>query len=552
MRTLYFDCKSGISGDMTVGALLDLKLPGIDLHYLNDSLSKLHLHGERIYGRTHEASKHGIAGTKFEVCSEAVPHDDAHHGGGCEGVYANIGDYLKDEYLFDHNHIKDLNSSTMYDSNHRPVIDIDYIRRLYNLKDAHHDLDDESDLLRSDEIAAAEESAAGELIESCTVDLHHDHDFDHMHGGDEHHTHDHDHTHDHGHDHHHGHSHDSAHTHSHEEGEHAHIHVHGEQRGIREIFHIFNNCDLEYKVRASILKTFLILAFAESKVHGVTIDKIHFHEVGAIDSIGDIASVAILLHAIDAKHIIFSDIYEGSGQIMCDHGLMPVPVPATLELLTSNNIPFIQTKVSGELITPTGAVITAYFGNVFGALMPRMSDVKIGIGCGTKDFPQANVLRVALGDSIDEGMMTGDEVAVLETNIDDMTSEALAYVCDLLMREGALDVWQTPIVMKKGRSAVMLSAICAKEKLDATCKRILENTSSIGLRYYYTSRVKMDRRVVDVLTEYGPAKIKVSSLKNIEKSAPEYDTVAALAAKHKVPFERVYKAVLNAYAKLRK
>ncbi|MHC1693797.1 MAG: nickel pincer cofactor biosynthesis protein LarC [Eubacteriales bacterium] len=481
MKTLYFDCKSGISGDMTVAALLDLGLDGIDIDFLNSMLYTLPLGEGRICGDLFMSSKCRIAGSKFDVLpAEYEGQEDC----GCGFSHDHDHEHEHDhEHGHDHPHI--------HESDHH----------VHN----HNHTD-------------------------CDCGHEHDHD-SHDHGHD---------SHDHG-DGHHNHDHHIGHTHTHADpSNHSH-------RGLHDIIHIFEHSGLTRRAKDMAIDAFKRLAKAEATVHGTTIHDVHFHEVGAVDSIADIASAAILIDAINPGQVLFSVINEGSGSVKCAHGIMPVPVPATLELLSSSDIPFRQMDAQGEMITPTGAVIAACFGTGWGQSIPVMKNMSYGVGCGTKDFPHANILRVYFGDTQEDA--EHDEVVVLECNIDDMTPEALSFACERLLSAGALDVWQSPVVMKKGRAAVILSVLCVPSAEKELCGLILSETSTIGVRRCGVSRVKMRREIVSVSTAYGEGFIKVSSYGSTVKAVPEYESVKELSLKSGRPFSDIYGDILYTYQK---
>ena len=344
-KILYLDCASGISGDMTVGALLDLGASREKLVRALDSLgvSGYHLH----FGRT---KKCGIDAYDFDVHLEEEEH--------------------------------------------------------------HHD---------------------------------HEHGHEHEHSHDEH---DHEHHHDHEHTHDHEHSHDHAHTH-----DHMHPHVH---RNIHDIFEIIDRLDASDRVKNLARRMFEIVAGAESKAHGIPVSEVHFHEVGAIDSIVDVISAAFCLEDLGIHRVVVSPLSEGHGFARCQHGLMPVPVPATANIAAAQGLELTLRDVEGEMVTPTGAAIAAAF-RTEAALPKKYQIEKIGIGAGNKDFAHANILRAMLLTDKTVEVETGkdghDESSmwVMEANLDDCTGEALGYAMEVLLEAGARDVWYTPAYMKKNR-----------------------------------------------------------------------------------------------------
>ena len=431
-KTLYLECNSGISGDMTVGALLDL---GADRKVLEDALASLGVDGYHLHFGTTE--KCGIKAYDFDVHLEYEEH-----------VHEHCHDH-------DHEHTHD----------------------------------------------------------------HGDHDHDH---GD--HDHDHEHTHDH------GHTHDHMHPHTH--------------RNLYDIYTIIDRLQSSDKVKQLARRIFEIVAEAESKAHGLPIDQVHFHEVGAIDSIVDIISTAVCLDNLGIEKVIVSPLAEGQGYVRCQHGTLPVPVPATANIAQAYGLKLRFTETPGEMVTPTGAAIAAALST--GASMPKnYRIVKIGIGAGNKDFDHANILRAMLIEEEEEEKTDGLEL--LETNLDDCIGEALGYTMNLLLKAGANDVWYTPIYMKKNRPAYMLSVLCRESNREVMEDIIFTHTTSIGIRRFPAERTALDRRKIQVETAYGTADVKVCSYKGKNYCYPEYDSVSALCDKQeKADYNTVYQAAAKA------
>ena len=431
-KTLYLECNSGISGDMTVGALLDL---GADRKVLEDALASLGVDGYHLHFGTTE--KCGIKAYDFDVHLEYEEH-----------VHEHCHDH-------DHEHTHD----------------------------------------------------------------HGDHDHDH---GD--HDHDHEHTHDH------GHTHDHMHPHTH--------------RNLYDIYTIIDRLQSSDKVKQLARRIFEIVAEAESKAHGLPIDQVHFHEVGAIDSIVDIISTAVCLDNLGIEKVIVSPLAEGQGYVRCQHGTLPVPVPATANIAQAYGLKLRFTETPGEMVTPTGAAIAAALNT--GASMPKnYRIVKIGIGAGNKDFDHANILRAMLIEEEEEEKTDGLEL--LETNLDDCTGEALGYTMNLLLKAGANDVWYTPIYMKKNRPAYMLSVLCRESSRETMEDIIFTHTTSIGIRRFPAERTALERRKIQVETVYGSADVKVCSYKGKNYCYPEYDSVSGLCDKQKdIDFNTVYEAAVKA------
>jgi len=418
MKTLYFDCSSGISGNMVLGALTEIIG---DETYLVEELKKLNIEGYHI--EISKSQKKGITGTYVEVTVEG-----------------------KDEYGHVH-HIHD------------------------------HD--------------------------------HHHHDHDHHHNHDHHH-----HDHDHGHHHHHDHEH----------------------RNLDDVNAVIDHSSLEEPVKDLAKRIFLRVARAESKVHGKPLSEVHFHEVGALDSIVDIVGAAILLERIRPDKVISSVVNEGYGFIECAHGTMSVPVPATSEILAEAGVKYRQIDVDTELVTPTGAAIIAEIADSF-IPMPAMKVEKIGWGAGKKDISIPNLLKVSLGRIEDEG-----DFIVMETNVDDCSGEILAYTMNRLMDQGALDVFYTPVYMKKNRPAYLLTVTCNSSDMEKLQEIIFRETTTIGIRYRHEQRTKLDREPVEIDTPYGCIEGKKVVYKDQVYIYPEYESVKKTAESTGYPLKEVFRA----------
>lgn len=408
MKVLYFDCSSGISGNMTLGALMELI---DDPHYLQNELNKVHVDGYHLH--VSKAKKNGITGTYVDV---HIEHEHHHHN---------------------------------------------------------HD--------------------------------HHEH---------HHHDHEHEHHHEHGHHHH----------------EHDHVH-----RNLFDVNKIIDEADIDLKAKELAKKIFLKVALAESKVHNETLENVHFHEVGAIDSIVDIIGTAILITKIAPDKIMSSVVNDGYGFIQCAHGMISVPVPATSEIFAANGVQFRQIDIDTELVTPTGAAIIAQLAESFGT-MPAMKVSQIGWGCGTKDLKIPNVLKVMCG-TIEENQ---DEIVVIETNIDDCSGEILGFTMEKLFAKGALDVFFTPIFMKKNRPAYRLTVACRFELLEEMQNIIFKHTTSIGLRYRQEKRTVLNRQTVESVTPYGTVRGKVIDFQGERHIYPEYEDVKEIANKNDLSIRDVF------------
>ena len=318
-----------------------------------------------------------------------------------------------------------------------------------------------------------------------------------------------------------------------EEDEHLHDHPHGHHHGSMEnIRSIVNSLPIPAMVKLDILAVYNLIAQAESQVHGVTVEQIHFHEVGAMDAVADITAVCLLMREIKPEQVIVSPICVGSGTVRCAHGILPVPAPATALLL--RGAPIRTGNVSGELCTPTGAALLKYFADNFGDL-PVMRVEKIGCGMGKKDFPQANCLRVMLGQTEEPG----DTVAELRCNIDDMTGEEIGFAMEQLLTGGALDVFTTPIGMKKSRPAQLLSVLCRPDDREKMVQLLFRYTTTLGIRESVQSRYTLRRRTERLSTPYGPVHRKISEGYGIRREKPEYEDMAAIAREQGLTIEQV-------------
>jgi uncharacterized protein (TIGR00299 family) protein len=424
MKTLYFNCFSGISGDMTIGALLDC---GLGFDYLKTELRKLSVEGYEL--RMSRVTRSNLSAIKFDVLIHGEPKPIEHH--------------------------------------------------------------------------------------------HHEHS--HEHGAE--HSHDHaEHTHEH-------HHHDSGHFH----------------RKASQILAMIGESKLTPKTKLIATDIFTKLAISEGKVHHIAPEDVEFHEVGAIDSIIDTVGAAIGFEALGIERFLCSSINVGSGFIHCQHGVFPVPAPATADLLRHATI--YQKHVQTELVTPTGAAILAAVVNRFGDLSGFAAE-KVGYGAGSKqftDFP--NCLRVMIGE---EHAVAADQkgpgVVVIEANIDDMTPQNFAYATEKLLAAGALDVFTIPIQMKKARPGQLLQVLASSDAVDRLTQVIFRETSTIGIRRYAVERSVLDREFVEVATEFGNVNIKVSTMDGeVMNAAPEYEDCARIAQEKNVPLKKIQSLAMKAY-----
>ncbi|MFZ4598630.1 MAG: nickel pincer cofactor biosynthesis protein LarC [Terrimicrobiaceae bacterium] len=388
MRILYFDCFSGASGDMTVGALRDL---GVAEDVFRNAIAALGL-GDEIHFHFRRATKQNVSGTKFDI------HAHSHHE--------------------------------------------------------------------------------------------------------------------------HGHSHAESHSHEHPD------HVHG--RTYREIRALLEASSLQSEVKTRALSVFHRIAVAEGKIHGIPVNDVGFHEVGAADSIGDIVAACAGIVSLGPIRCEASILVEGSGWIECAHGHFPIPAPATLEILAG--IPLRQVAEAVEFLTPTGAALLAEFVSNFGP-MPEMRIDKIGYGLGARETPpRPNVLRAILGESAEPEDSVTDSISQIETNLDDMTPELAAAAMQKLFQAGALDVFFTPVQMKKNRPGFVLTALCSGEKTEEIARVILTETSSFGVRVHRADRFKLRREFRDVETPYGAVRIKLGFLDDeLVQASPEFESCRAVA-----------------------
>lgn len=397
-------------------------------------------------------------------------------------------------------------------------------------------------------IKGEEEEAAVALNGAQTESHCHEHAHTHGEGHDHEHAHTHGESHDHEHAHTRGESHDHEHTHTHGEShdhEHAHTHHHASQGDIAALIETLR---LPQPVKEHAKAVYDAIARAEAKVHGCAIADVHYHEVGALDAVADVVGVCYALHLLAPQQIVVSPIHVGSGMIRCAHGILPVPAPATAELLTG--IPAYGGTVEGELCTPTGAALLAHIATGFGS-MPMMCVHKVGYGIGTKAFEQANCVRTFFGETQEEGKDTdraaNGKMMELVCNIDDMTPEALAFASSRLLEEGALDVYTVSGQMKKGRAGYVLTVLCAVEQKENMARQVLSLTTTNGLRVRDCDKYFLTSALEPVDTQWGSVRIKKSEGFGTVHVKPEYEDVAALARENHLPFQTVSKEAMAQY-----
>ena len=445
---LYLECNSGISGDMTVAALLDL---GADRQILLDALSSLPLTGYSI--EIKDVYKSGIRACDFNVI---LDHDNHDHDM---------------DYLHGHAH----NMTDEHDHTHS-----------HNLSDEHEQIH------RHDH--------------SMTVGDVHGHDTD--------------------------------------ESQHIHHHHH-DARNLNDITKIIQVGQLSSRAKDLALKIFQILAEAEAAVHGKTLEEIHFHEVGAVDSIVDIVAVAVCIDNLSPSGIVISALTDGKGQIRCQHGLIPVPVPAVTAIAMQNDLTLNISDVEGELVTPTGAAIAAAVGTA--TTLPKEFRIRrIGFGAGKRDYAATGLLRAMLLQPLSKD--THDTILSLETNVDDCSGEALSYTMQLLLDAGALDAFCIPIYMKKNRPACLLKVLCNPEQRAEMESIIFRNTTTIGIRIQEMQRTKLPRKIFALETPWGMADVKCCTYGNDTYYYPENDSVSRLAKQNGTGFTEMYN-MIQAYAR---
>lgn len=412
-------------------------------------------------------------------------------------------------------------------------------------------------------------------IDACDFDVvldkeheNHDHDMEYLHG--HHHK---GHENNHFYNHNHAHEDEAEHFHSHE-----HNHAHGagsaqdrhhhEHRGIKEITYIIEHSAMTENAKKIALRIFEILAEAESKAHNVPVDQVHFHEVGAVDSIVDIVSVAVCLDDLDVTEVIVPVLCEGRGTVRCQHGILPIPVPAVANIVSANHLYLKMTEVEGELVTPTGAAIVAAVKTK--DKLPETFEIqKIGIGAGKRQYECPGILRAMIisqsaetdeakaqteevknpeirNNSKAENQETKDTIIKMETNIDDCSGEVLGFVMERLMKAGARDVHYVPVFMKKNRPAWVLNVICKEEDMETLQNIIFEETTTIGIRYSRMERTILPRETRTLPTPWGEVQVKVCTLNGKEQLYPEYESVAQLSREKEIPFTEIYRYIVLA------
>ena len=446
MKTLYLECYSGISGDMTVAALLDL---GADEQVLRHALASLPVQGFDI--KISRVKKSGL-----DVCDFDVLLDEKHENHDHDMAYLHGEDHVE-------------------------------------------------------------------------------HVHTHTHGGGEH-MHEHE-----------GHV-DNHKEHNHVHGDYDHIHPHT-HRGMKEICEILTQADLTPRAYETALRIFTVLGEAEAKAHGTTLEQVHFHEVGAVDSIVDIVSVAVCLDNLNIDNVIVPVLYEGGGTIHCQHGLLPVPVPAVANIVAAHGIRLALTGENGEYVTPTGAAIVAAV-RTSDKLPESFVMERIGLGGGKREYKRPGILRAIL---IREEEKEQEKIWKLESNIDDCTGENLGYVMERLMEAGARDVHYSAVYMKKNRPAWQLNVICTEESIPMLEQIIFEETTTIGIRKNRVERSVLKRTFDTVQISEGKAKVKLcqvpgrDGIESIQRCYPEYESVVQLCRASGKSYQEIYQEIVAAW-----
>lgn len=368
----------------------------------------------------------------------------------------------------------------------------------------------------------------------------HDHDMAYLHGeGD---------VHEHKHEHHH-HNHDEEHVNEHNHHNHDEEHMHGHQhhhehRGLKEVVEIINSAAMSETARKLALKIFDIIADAEAKAHAVVKDEVHFHEVGAVDSIIDVIAIAVCADNLKITDVIVPKLCEGSGTVRCQHGVLPIPVPAVANILQAYGIGVEIMPVKGEFVTPTGAAAVAAL-QTSNQLPKEFIIKKIGLGAGKRTYERPSILRAMLIEAteIKKNSNLTDTVVKLETDIDDCSGEMLAYTMELLLAAGARDVHYQPIYMKKNRPAWELVVLAEPELVPAMEKIIFRETTTIGVRRIEMSRTILSRSITEINTSFGSALVKVCEYDGRKEYYPEYDSLSSLAKKNNISLQELYKII---------
>ncbi|MDD6065824.1 MAG: nickel pincer cofactor biosynthesis protein LarC [Firmicutes bacterium] len=341
------------------------------------------------------------------------------------------------------------------------------------------------------------------------------------------------------------HDHDMEYLHGHQKEQregHGHGHVSHEHRSLADILKLIEMGDLTPRAKQTASDIFCILGEAEARAHGVPGDQVHFHEVGEVDSIVDIVSAAVCLDNLEITDVIVEELYEGRGTIRCQHGMLPIPVPAVVNIAQKHHLNLRITDVEGELVTPTGAAIAAAI-RTKERLPEHFSIQRVGMGAGKRSYACAGILRAMLICGEEQGMYLHDFVCRLETNIDDCSGEMLGFLMERLMEAGAKDVSYTPIYMKKNRPAYQVTVICRDEDADRMEDIIFEETTTIGIRKIKMERSILKRDIRTISTEFGEMKVKVCELPSGERIYPEYEEAVKICRKYGISYYEVCRRI---------
>ena len=538
-KTLYLETSSGISGDMFVAAMIDL---GADPEALERALNSIPADGFMV--EISSVKKSGIACCDFNVIldaahenhdhdmaylygpapvSSAAPQEEAHHCHCHEDEEAHHCHCHEDEEV-PHCHCHEEEEA--------------HHCHCHEEEEAHHchcHEEEEAHHCHCREDEEAHHCHCHEEEEAHHCHCHEDEEAPHCHCHEEEEAH-------------HCHCHEDeeahyCHGHGGEEFHHHHEHHHHHGRHLAEILDIIDATDMTDSAKALAGKMFHIVAEAESLAHHMPLEEVHFHEVGAIDSIVDIIAAAVTFDSLGITDVIIPCLTEGRGTVRCQHGVLPVPVPATMNIIEAYDMPLTIMEAKGEYVTPTGAAIAAAICTTH-QLPKAFRIVRTGLGAGKRAYTErTNILRAYLieGNAMEEGK---DEIVKLETDIDDSTGEALGYTIDRLMRAGALDVHYSPVYMKKNRPAWELTVICKKSRMEELEDIIFKETTTIGIREFPSvMRSILRRNQRQVETPFGIAEVKEVALPGERRFYPEYESVKAIAEKNHLPFAEVYHLV---------
>ena len=537
-KTLYLETSSGISGDMFVAAMIDI---GADPEALERALNSIPADGFMV--EISSVKKSGIACCDFNVILDAAHENHDHDMAYLYGPAPVTAVAPQEEEHHCHCHEDE-------EAPHCHCHEDEEVPHCHCHEDeeAHHchcHEDEEAHHCHCHEDEEAPHCHRHEDEEAHHCHCHEEEEAHHCHCHEEEEAH---HCHCHEEEAHHCHSHEDeeahyCHGHGGEEPHHHHEHHHHHGRHLAEIMGIIDATDMTDSAKALAGKMFHIVAEAESLAHHMPLEEVHFHEVGAIDSIVDIIAAAVTFDSLGITDVIIPCLTEGRGTVRCQHGVLPVPVPATMNIIEAYDMPLTIMEAKGEYVTPTGAAIAAAICTTH-QLPKAFRVVRTGLGAGKRAYTErTNILRAYLieGNAMEEGK---DEIVKLETDIDDSTGEALGYTIDRLMQAGALDVHYSPVYMKKNRPAWELTVICKKSRMEELEDIIFKETTTIGIREFPSvMRSILRRNQKQVETPFGIAEVKEVALPGERRFYPEYESVKAIAEKNHLPFAEVYHLV---------